>query len=550
VTQKIGLLSHVRHAGRAIVLALAVLLVFAGADAAHAATSLAVNGTVSGVAALNVPASVMAVANDDSTVYVADGYAHQVLALDIATDHVSTFAGNGTPGDSGDGAGALAAELEDPTALGVDHWGNVVIQDSQANVYRVVAEENCGGSCPYGLPTMVTGDIYTIVGGAGGSSTFSRPANGSVARTTMIEQLFSYAWTGTDQFGDLIFSSGSNNRDVFIVSGQSCSSSCPYGFESMTAGDTYWVAGNDFAGNPSAGNSGNGGLATAAEFETPTGFAVDSAHDILIADANTNEIRLVAGHDCSSSCPFALASMTAGHVYSVAASAGSPEQLYLDGEGNLIVGDPLNFNVSLIAASNCSSSCPYGLSALTEGQLYPLEGPDATTIMGGPLAHLASGTIAEAAGLTLDPKANLFVEDESTNELDEIQMKAAVATPIVSAGAPAVAIGATSVSHSHRKAAVKLTCTVAPCSGEVELTASFKVAVKAGAHANSARRETFVLGKAAYSLAAGASTTVSLKLSALTRQALHGASKHRPLHATVSVSVAGGASETKAVKLA
>ena len=204
---------------------LAILAAATGAGAA----ALQVNGTVTAIAALNVPASVIAVANNDQTVYVADAYAHEVLALTAATDHVAVLAGDGTAGDSGDGGTALTAELNDPTALDVDQWGNIVILDQGAQAFRVVAEETCSGSCPYGLAAMAPGDIYTIAGNGSMSST--RPANGSQARTTPLEQLFSYGWTGVDQFGDLVVYSASANRDVFIVAGACVPvgslSSCP-----------------------------------------------------------------------------------------------------------------------------------------------------------------------------------------------------------------------------------------------------------------------------------------------------------------------------------
>ncbi len=527
---------------------LAVLAVATGAGAA----ALQVNGTVTAIAALNVPASVIAIANNDQTVYVADAYAHEVLALAVATDHVAVLAGNGTAGDSGDSGSALAAELNDPTALDVDQWGNIVILDQGAQAFRVVAEETCSGSCPYGLPAMAPGDIYTIAGNGSMSST--RPANGSQARTTPLEQLFSYGWTGVDQFGDLVVYGASANRDAFIVAGASCPSaslsSCPYGFSAMTAGDIYWVGGNDFAGNPSAGNSGNAGPATAAEFESPVGFAVDLRRDILVADAGTDEVRLIAGYSCPSNCAFGLAATTAGDIYSLAAFPGDPEQLYLDHSGNLIVADPLNFNVGVIAAANCSSACPYGLGSMSAGHLYMLEGPSASSAsVHGPLAHAASTTIGQPAGLSIDPSANLFIADESSNTLDEIQMQApaspaAPPPPTPVAAKPQIAIESFKLSHSRRKATVRLACSAASCTGEVQLTA--KLAVKVLHHT---RRESFQLGHASYTLAAGATAAVTFKLTSLANAAIAKATKRRPLLITLSATVTGGSTTTQAHRI-
>jgi hypothetical protein len=531
-------------------LALGVAAILAAAAGAGAA-ALQINGTVTAIASLNVPASVIAVANNDQTVYVADATAHEVLALAVATDHVSVFAGNGTAGDSGDGGSALAAELNDPTALDIDAWGNVVILDQGAQAFRVVAQQSCSGNCPYGLRGMTSGDIYTIAGDGTQGST--RPANGSLASTTALEPLFSYGWTGVDAFGDLLVYSAYSNRDVFVVAGASCPSAslatCPYGFSAMTAGDIYWVAGNDFAGNPSAGNSGNGGPATAAEFESPVGFAVDSHRDILVADGGTDEVRLIAGYACASSCAFGLGATAAGDVYSLAAFPGDPEQLYLDHAGNLIVADPLNFNVGVIAAASCSSSCPYGLGTMSAGHLYTLEGPNASSArVQGLLAHAAAATIGEPAGLAFDPSANLFIADESSKTLDEIQMQAPTSSatpPPPGTAPPRIAIDSFRLARSRHSATVRLTCSAAVCTGTVALTAELKVKVL-----HHTRRESFQLGHASYTLSAGASVSVKLKLTSLAHAAIAKASKRHPLHSTLAATVTGGRTATRSLHIA
>ena len=58
----------------------------------------------------------------------------------------------------------------------------------------------------------------------------------------------------------------------------------------MTAGDIYTVAGNG-----TSGFSGDGGPATSAELDDPSGVAVDGAGNLLIADTANNRIREVTG---------------------------------------------------------------------------------------------------------------------------------------------------------------------------------------------------------------------------------------------------------------
>jgi trimeric autotransporter adhesin len=537
-----------RYATGAAILTAAVVLAISGATAVGSVT---VNGTLAAIASLNVPASDIAVSNNDGTIYVADAYSHQVLQLDVATDHVTPFAGSGTSGFGGDGTAALSAELEGPSAVDVDHWGDVVIVDAEANDVRVVAGENCSASCPYGLPSMVSGDIYTAAG-VGGVQASSRPAQGAVARSTAIEPLADGAWDGTDQFGDLLIADWSPNADVFIVSGQSCASSCPYGLSSMTAGDIYWIAGNDFRGNTSSANSGNGGPATQALLVSPGAFAVDSSHDLLIDDQDTDEIRLVAGQNCAANCPFGFASLTAGDIYSVVAFAGEPEQLTLDASGNVLIADPLNFIVDVLAGSNCASACPYGLSSMKQGDVYLLEGPTAATSVNehGPLAH-AAATIGQPGGLAFDPQGTLFVQDESSGTVDEVHMTAPVSTtptPLPVA-VPAIAVASNKLTLSHSKIAVKLSCTLAACSGKVLLSKSVKLKIhEKKQHKVVTKIETTTLASASYTLTADATASVILHLTHAGRHALAHAKKHA-VHAALSVTVLGGSTLTSAVRV-
>jgi hypothetical protein len=67
-----------------------------------------------------------------------------------ATGIITTFAGNGTPGFSGDGGPATLASLDEPNDIVVDWAGNVYIQDSNNDRIRMVE--------------AATGNITTVVG--------------------------------------------------------------------------------------------------------------------------------------------------------------------------------------------------------------------------------------------------------------------------------------------------------------------------------------------------------------------------------------------------
>jgi hypothetical protein len=60
-----------------------------------------------------------------------------------------------------------------------------------------------------------------------------------------------------------------------------------------------------------------------APSSSPAAVVVDGGGDLLIADADNERVRLVAGSSCSSGCPYGLASMTRGDIYTIAGD-GSP----------------------------------------------------------------------------------------------------------------------------------------------------------------------------------------------------------------------------------
>jgi adhesin/invasin len=63
---------------------------------------------------------------------------HRIRRIDATTRRISTIAGSGTKGFSGDGGPALAAELSFPSAVAVDASGRVYFSDFGNNRIRVL----------------------------------------------------------------------------------------------------------------------------------------------------------------------------------------------------------------------------------------------------------------------------------------------------------------------------------------------------------------------------------------------------------------------------
>jgi hypothetical protein len=205
---------------------------------------------------------------------------------------IYTVAGDGHAGFGGDGALATRARVNGPDAVAVDPRGNLVIDDTENNRIRVVADSS---GTFYGQH-MSAGDIYTVAGdGAQGYSGDGGPATRAGLDPSAV---------AVDSRGNLIIADTLNSRIRVVAD----SSGTFYG-QHMSAGDIYTVAGDG-----QAGYRGDGGRATRAELSLPMGVAVDTAGNLLAADTLNDRVRVVAAHTGT----FYGQPMTAGDIYTIA----------------------------------------------------------------------------------------------------------------------------------------------------------------------------------------------------------------------------------------
>jgi sugar lactone lactonase YvrE len=183
--------------------------------------------------------------------YVSDGTSCVVRKVTVATGIISTVAGDGTCGYSGDGGAATSAELDNPTSA-LDQSGNLYIAGYADNRVRKV--------------TVSTGIISTIAGN--GTAGFSGD-NGPATNAELQQPLFG----AIDPAGNLYIADSGNNRIRVI---------------NLATNIISTVAGNGISGY-----AGNGGAATSAEFYTSGDIAIDGAGNLYIADEKNNVVRLV-----------------------------------------------------------------------------------------------------------------------------------------------------------------------------------------------------------------------------------------------------------------
>ena len=316
---------------------------------------------------------------------------------------IYTVAGNGTSAFSGDGGLATGAELNGPRRVTVDGAGNLVITDRGNNRVRVVA---AGTGTFYGQ-AMTAGDIYTVAGtGAYGFSGDGGPATAA--------ELASPDQTAVDGAGNLVIADWGNSRVRVVAAGTGTF----YG-QAMTAGDIYTVAGNGQVGYGS-----DGGLAASAKLDGPQDVAVDGAGNLVIADSGNDRVRVVAARTAT----FYGRAMTVRHIYTVAgngtfgfsgdggpgtaAGLKIPQDVVVDGAGNLVITDSGNNRVRVVAAG---AGTFYG-QAMTAGDIYTVAGNGTFGFSGdgGPATAAELGSPGQTA---VDGAGNLVIADSGNNRV-------------------------------------------------------------------------------------------------------------------------------------
>ena len=220
-----------------------------------------------------------AVVDRSGNIYIADQSDHRVRKVDSASGIVTTVAGTGGQGFSGDGGPATSAELNNPDAVALDLNGNLYIADQFNQRIRKVDSS--------GTITTVAGNGTAAFGGDGGPATSA-----------------SLNYPGgliVDSSGNIYFADDLNFR-VREVSAS--------GVITTVAGDG------------AQGFGGDGGPALDASLNGQFGVAIDPSGNLLIADSANNRIRIVAA--ASSVTPvFPAIGVTNGASFISGGSAGA-----------------------------------------------------------------------------------------------------------------------------------------------------------------------------------------------------------------------------------
>ena len=263
--------------------------------------------------------------------YIADQTNHRIRRID-ASGNISTIAGTGMSDFGGDGGPASEAMLDFPLDVALDSAGNLYIVGNQSHRIRRVDP---------------SGNISTVAG----TGTAGFGGDGGPATEAMLNAPFSVA---LDSDGNLYIADFDNHRIRRVDASGNIST---------------------IAGAGTAGFSGDGGPASGAMLDGPTGVALDSAGNLYIADGNNHRIRKV---DATTGIILTIAGTgTSGFGGDGGPASGAmlngPTGVAVDRAGNLYIADRDNHRIRRILGAAAPVPLPPGERPVAVGEFEDLD---------------------------------------------------------------------------------------------------------------------------------------------------------------------------------
>jgi DNA-binding beta-propeller fold protein YncE len=300
----------------------------------------------------------------DGALYITEIEHHRVRRLDLTTGELTTVAGCGRKGYSGDGGPAVDAELNEPYEVRFDADGNMLFVEMQNHLVRRVDANT-------GIISTIAGVGRAGYGGDGGparEALFRQPHSIALAGdgAIYIADIGNHRIRRIDPQAGVVESVAGNGDRRLPQDGDTARDNPMLGPRALSIdGETMWIALREghsvwrmdradgvlhhIAGTGKAGYSGDGGPPLAATFNGPKGIAVgpDGAvyvvdtenHAVRRIDLQANTIATVAG-----SGPQGQGGAGDGGA-ATAAQLSRPHGVCLAPDGAIYIGDTLNHRV-------------------------------------------------------------------------------------------------------------------------------------------------------------------------------------------------------------
>jgi streptogramin lyase len=291
----------------------------------------------------------------DGALYICEVRNHRVLRLDLKSGELTTVAGNGTKGYSGDGGPATKAQLNEPYEVRFDRAGNMLFVEMQNQLVRKVDAKT-------GVISTVAGTGAKGFGGDGGPATkalFSSPHSIALdaADNIYIADIANHRIRKVDAKTGIVTTIAGNGERQQPVEGQTAAGKPIIGPRALFVdGNTLWIALREghavwtmdltsgllkhIAGTGKRGFTGDGGSAREATFDGPKGIALGPDRCAYVVDTENHAIRKI--------------DLASGRISTIAGSY--PEDKGFDGDGG--------------RATSAKMDRPHGICVAADGTVY------------------------------------------------------------------------------------------------------------------------------------------------------------------------------------
>jgi hypothetical protein len=302
-----------------------------------------------------------------SYVFSSGCYASVMMTVNAPSPLISTVAGSGVIGHSGDGGPATSAAMYYPYQVAIDAAGNMYFAELDYHYVRKVSS---------------AGIISTVAG----TGTAGYNGDGIAATAAKLNSPYGIA---VDAAGNLYISEATNHRIRKVdVSGTI----------------------STIAGTGTAGFSGDGGAATAAQLSGPGYLHIDNSGNLLVCDVSNDRIRKINTSGIISTIVGTGAVAFAGDGGpATAAGIDMPLGVWTNSSGNIYISDRQNGRVRKVNSSGIISTIAGGSS-----------GGD------GGLATAAS--ISDPRGVYADSMGNVYIAELGTNRIRKINTSGIITT--------------------------------------------------------------------------------------------------------------------------
>jgi len=296
---------------------------------------------------------------------------------------ITTIAGTGIEGFSGDGGPAISAELNNPSRIELDNKGNMYITDGGNSVIRKINSS--------GIISTIADNETAGYSGDGGPATLAQLYGGGIT---------------VDNNSNLYIADFSNNVIRKVNS----------------LGIITTIAGNGFgAGTGNGGYTGDGGSAILAELNGPAGIAIDASGNIYVGDMYNNVVRKINSSG--------IISTIAGNGYGANTLRGgfggdggpatlaylsNPNGVTIDGNRNIYIADSYNQRIREVNTK--------GVIATIAGNGYIAgPAPDFDGGYNGDGMHADSAELNLPCGIAVDGLGNTYIADEFNDRIRKVK---------------------------------------------------------------------------------------------------------------------------------